>query len=244
MKDCQDAFGHALYNYLKNKEGLYDFERDDGQMAEGCEAKQYFAQYRQWPAHQKKAMKHVRGRALDIGCGAGKHALYLQKKGFDVLGTDESPLAIRVCKLRGLRKARVLSITKISARIGKFNTLLMLGNNFGLFGNPRRAKWLLKRFRGITYDDGKIIAEVRDPYMTKNPINLDYHRLNIKRKRMAGQVRGRVRYRKYVTPWFDYLFVSKDEMRQILKGTGWTITRFIKSEGPVYIAIIEKEESS
>ena len=41
--------------------------------------------------------------------------------------------------------------------------------------------------------------------------------------------------------WFDYLLVSKDEMREILCGTGWKITGFVDSEGPLYIALIEKE---
>jgi hypothetical protein len=58
---------------------------------------------------------------------------------------------------------------------------------------------------------------------------------------MAGQVRMRVRYQTYCTPWFDYLLVSKDEMRKILAGTGWRIGRFFDSDGPGYIAVIEKE---
>jgi 2-polyprenyl-3-methyl-5-hydroxy-6-metoxy-1,4-benzoquinol methylase len=73
-------------------------------------------------------MRFVKGRVLDIGCGAGRVALYLQKKGFDVSGIDVSPLAVKVCKLRGLKKARVLSISNIGAKLGKFDTLLMFGN--------------------------------------------------------------------------------------------------------------------
>jgi SAM-dependent methyltransferase len=185
-------------------------------------------------------MKYVRGRVLDIGCGAGRHLLYLQEKGFDVLGIDISPLAIKVCKLRGLRKARVIPITQIAPKIGKFDTILMMGNNFGLLGSLRRAKWLLKRFHVITYDEGRIIAQTLDPHGTTDAFHLEYLRLNKRRGRMAGQVRIRVRYKKYVTPWFDYLFVSKDEMRKILEGTGWGVRHFIDSRGPVYIAIIDK----
>jgi hypothetical protein len=54
-------------------------------------------------------------------------------------------------------------------------------------------------------------------------------------------VRLRVRYRKYRTPWFDYLFVSRDEMRDVIEGTGWKISRFFDSEGALYVAILEKE---
>ena len=51
----------------------------------------------------------------------------------------------------------------------------------------------------------------------------------------------RVRYQKYVTPWFDYLQVSQEEMTSILEGTDWYIYRFIESDGPRYIAIIDKK---
>ncbi|OLD35277.1 MAG: hypothetical protein AUI50_02790 [Crenarchaeota archaeon 13_1_40CM_2_52_14] len=57
---------------------------------------------------------------------------------------------------------------------------------------------------------------------------------------MAGELRIRVRYKKYATPWFDYLIVSKKEMKQMLVGTGWKVKRFVSSKGPVYVGIIEK----
>lgn len=57
---------------------------------------------------------------------------------------------------------------------------------------------------------------------------------------MPGQVRIRVRYRKYATPWFDHLFVSQDEMAALLTGTGWVVRQFVDSDAASYIAIIEK----
>ena len=57
---------------------------------------------------------------------------------------------------------------------------------------------------------------------------------------MPGELKLRVRYKKYKTPWFGYLIVSKNEMKRILEGTGWRIKRFINSENTVYIGIIEK----
>lgn len=240
MKDYQDAYGHEIYEYLKGKGGFEIVERDDGFFDASYGVKGYFSQYRDWSPDQKRAMRYVRGRVLDIGCGAGRHSLYLQKKGFDVLGIDVSPLAIKVCKLRGLQKARVMSITQMNSKLGKFDTLLMLGNNFGLFGSFKRAKWLLKRFHKITHEKARIVAESNAPYKTTDPFHLEYHEFNRKRGRMPGQLRIRVRYKKYVTPWYDYLFVSKDEMEDILEGTGWRATHFIDSGDSVYTAIIEK----
>ncbi len=55
-------------------------------------------------------------------------------------------------------------------------------------------------------------------------------------------MRIRIRYRTYATPWFDYLLVSRPEMRKILQGTGWKINKFIELKAsPAYIRIIEKE---
>jgi hypothetical protein len=59
---------------------------------------------------------------------------------------------------------------------------------------------------------------------------------------MPGQVKIRIRYNKYVTPWFDYLLVSKEEMENIFRGTCWEVKHFIDSKSSPYIAIIEKME--
>jgi hypothetical protein len=57
---------------------------------------------------------------------------------------------------------------------------------------------------------------------------------------MGGQIRIRIRYRQYVGKWFDYLLVSKEEMREILNDSGWRIKEFLDFESPAYIAVIEK----
>lgn len=243
MEDRQDAYGHQMYDYLRKIREVSEIvERDDGFFGVSTGAKYYFSEYGSWHDRERKAMRYVAGRVLDVGCGAGRVSLYLQKKGFDALGLDVSPQAIRVCKIRGLKNARVMPITKISSKLGRFDTVIMFGNNFGLFGSRKRAKWLLKRFHRMTTEHARIIAESLDPYNTNDPAHLHYHKLSRRRGRMAGQLRIRVRYREYATPWFDYLLVSKREMRDILKGTGWRLKRTLdSSRSPAYIAVIEKK---
>jgi SAM-dependent methyltransferase len=241
MKITHDAVGREFLDYLGGKSSWEVVERDDGYIEPSPGPKVYFTEYGDWSSHVKKAMRHAKGRVLDIGCGAGRHSLYLQSRGHDVLGVDVSPLAVRVCKLRGLRRAEAMDVTQVSRSLGVFDTVLMLGNNFGLFRNPKTARWLLRRLRGVTSERARIIAETVDPYDTTNPCHLRYHKLNRKRGRMSGQIRLRVRYQTYATPWFDYLFVSRPEMKSILEGTGWGVERFIDSKGPAYVAILNKE---
>jgi len=241
IKLNQDAFGQEILAYFKGKRSFEIIERDDGWFGAAGGAPIYFSTYKHWQNHYKKAIKLARGRILDIGCGAGRHSLYLQKKGFDVTGIDNSPLAIKVCKARGLKKAKVMSISDVGEfKTNSFDTILMLGNNFGLFGSPKRAKVLLKKLYKITSPKALIIVESRDLYKTDDPDHLAYHKLNRQKGRMAGQLKFRIRFGKYIGLWFDYLIVSKTEMKMILKRTGWKAKRFIDDKDGIYIAIIEK----
>ena len=243
MKPEEDAYGQELWAHYEGRDSFEIVERDDGYFDASAQApRNYFSDYESWGIHEKRAMDFVKGRVLDIGCGAGRHSLYLQKKGFDVLGIDSSPLAIKVCKLKGLKKAKVMSIEEAKFKRNSFDTIIMMGNNFGLFGSFKKARRLLKRLHKMTSKDALIIAETRDPYKTDNPAHLAYQESNRKRGRMSGQLRIRIRFHRYVTRWFDYLLVSKEELKEILSGTGWSVKEFLNSQEDTsrYIAITRK----
>ena len=84
-------------------------ERDDGYV-NVMTADVYFAPFADWPERQHQAMQFVKGRVLDVGAGAGRHALHVQEQGHNVVAIDVSPMAIEVCRKRGVKDARVLSI--------------------------------------------------------------------------------------------------------------------------------------
>ena len=245
MKAAEDAFGHLLLDALEGAETDEIIERDDGFVeTERTGVPLYLAPYRRWPSHQRRAMRYVRGRVLDVGCGGGRVALHLQERGHDVVAIDISPGAIKACKRRGVVDARVRSIDDVDDRLGPIDTIVMLGNNFGLFRSRASARRLLSRFHRLTGPDGRIVAESLDPYATDDETHLGYQRRNRSRGRMPGQLRIRVRYRDYATGWYDYLIVSPDEMKDILAGTGWHIRRFIsgdRDDSDLYVAVIEKE---
>ncbi len=242
LRADRDAFGHMLMDYLETGHSVEIIERSDGNMDGGTGYLNYFAEFEQWPAHQQKAMGLLRsGRTLDMGCGAGRVELYLQGQGVEVVGIDNSPLAIEVCKRRGVKDARLLSITQVSAALGTFANIVMMGNNWGLMGNHERARWLLRRFYKITTPEARILAESLDVYQTEDPRHLAYQAWNRAHGRMSGQIRLRVRYHLHCNQWFDYLMVSQEEMREIAAGTGWRVTEILPAEGAAYMGILEKE---
>lgn len=241
LTDSQDAYGHQLTAYFKKKGGYEIVERDDGYFDISGGPDQYFAAYGSWPQPQREAIAHAFGHVLDIGAGAGRVSLYLQEQGFSVHAVDNSPRAIEVCRLRGVRSAEVLPITRLSAQAGRFDSIVMFGNNFGLFGNRRRARWLLRRFHGMTSPQAIILAESNNPHQTDNPHHLAYQAANRQRGLLSGRLRIRVRFQKYKTPWFEYLLVSPEEMRAVVSGTGWRVEQIFPSEGPSYCGLIRKE---
>lgn len=236
-----DTYGQELWAYWQGDRSVVEIiERDDGLIGVSAGPATYFAPYEEWSELDKAAIALARGRALDIGCGAGRHALYLQEQGLDVTGIDNSPLAVEICRRRGLRQVYLMSITALPGGLGPFDTVLMLGNNFGLFGSAKRLRRLLRRFNEMIAPGGRIVATTLDPHQTDNPDHLAIHARNRARGRLPGQVRIRVRYGVNKGRWFDYLFVSREEMEQLLDGTGWRVARFIDSDGPSYAAVIER----
>src|SRR5215210_9345463 len=114
MKNNRDAYGQQLLAQYNNQTTTVEIiERDDDYIDTGSDPGLYFSEYKKWSPLEKRAVKLVKGRVLDIGSGAGRHALYLQGKGFDVTGIDNSPGAVEVCRLRGLKKALVRSVTDV-----------------------------------------------------------------------------------------------------------------------------------
>ena len=237
----QDAYGAAMLDHLDGKGGYEIVERDDGFFYPGAGPELYFAPFAEWRAHEKAAMRYVRGRVLDVGCGAGRVCLYLQRRRLDVVGFDLSPLAVETCRRRGVDHAEVRSIDRVGRAMGVFDTVVMLGSNFGLFGDRDRSHRLLRRLADMTPPTGRIVATTRDPHATDDDADLRYIRRNPRRGRLPGQWGIRIRYRDLCTPWFDHLTVSKDEMGVLLEGTGWRINRIC--DGPVgrYTAILAKD---
>ena len=234
-----DAYGQLLRDLLDGKDVFEIVERDDG-FVYVFAAQYLLAPFRKWPSLDRRTMRYVRGRVLDLGCGGGRVALHLQARGLEVVGIEVSAGAVDVCRHRGVRDVRACAIEDVDESLGLFDTIVMLGNNFGLLGSKSRGKRLLRRFHRLTTERARILAQTFDPHTLVDEVHRAYLERNRRRGRLSGQQRLRVRYRTAATPWFDYLQVSETELAQLLDGTGWRLDRTLRDEGASYVALLAK----
>ena len=239
MTDRLDVYGAILADAIEGRHAIEVTERDDG-LVLAFDARYLLQPFRRWDdPNERRAMRFVRGRVLDVGCGAGRVCLYLQERDLEVVGIDSSPGAVRWSRARGVRDARLLTAERIDCSLGSFDTIVLMGQNFGLVRSRSGARRWLRKLGEVSTPRGRIVAETFDPHRMDDPEERRYRERNVARGRMPGQLRVRVRYRHLVTPWFDWLQVSPEELRELLDGTGWALTRTI-GDGPSYVAIIDR----
>ena len=233
-----DVYGKGFMAYLMGDDRSFRVVRDDGFEKEDKVAG-YFTGFEDVP-DEKEAMGYVKGRVLDIGCGAGRVALWLQLRGFDVTGIDVSPAAIEVCQRRGLRRCLVMSFEKLNFPPASFDTILPMGDNLGLAGTVVGTVEFLSRLQVITTPDGRIIGSGRDPSKTDDTAHLAYHERNRKAGRPIGQVRLRIQFGHEATDWFNHLMVSIPDLEQIAKNAGWKVERSFGGEYATYTVVLAK----
>jgi SAM-dependent methyltransferase len=238
-----DAFGRAVWDWARGGVIPEIVERDDGYTEEGAGPEVYLAGVGGWPSAERQALRHVRGRVLDLGCGAGRVTLELQKREIEVVGLDASALAARAARFRGVDTVWCTSFEKLGARIGHFDSIILFGNNFGLFETPDAAHERLKEWARRTKGDARIFVESTSAYGGGAPgMDRTYYRRNRANGRPPGELRARYRYGDSTGRWFTWLFVGRGEMREILRGTGWRVARVFGSHvGEPYVAMLEKD---
>jgi ubiquinone/menaquinone biosynthesis C-methylase UbiE len=119
-----------------------------------------FRSYSEMNAIEKKALNETKGKVLDVGCGAGIHSLFLQKKGHEVTAIDVSEGAVRVGKESGLKDVR--NIELLSLEDEKFDTILLLMNGTGIFKKLIHIAEYLKKLKTLLKPKGQILIDSSD----------------------------------------------------------------------------------
>lgn len=155
----KDLFGKALLDYQSGQysEDLITWtnisDKDDLPLP------YLFRSYSEMPKLEQKALQLAKGKILDIGCGAGNHALWLQNKGFKVKGIDTSKGAIEVCKTRGVLNAELIPLLNESER---FDTILLLMNGTGIFQELTQVSQYLRHLKSLLHPEGQILIDSSD----------------------------------------------------------------------------------
>ncbi|MBJ6369306.1 class I SAM-dependent methyltransferase [Snuella sedimenti] len=118
-----------------------------------------FRDYKDMPKLEQKALNLAKGTILDVGCGAGSHSLYLQKKNLNVKAIDISQGAIDVCKLRGVKNTQLKHILDETET---FDTLLLLMNGTGIFEALSQVSKYLNHLKSLLKPNGQILIDSSD----------------------------------------------------------------------------------
>lgn len=246
MRTTTDAFGAALLDWVRGGTTPEIIERDDGVVEIGAGPEVYLMDHEEWPLAEQRSIAFIRGRALDVGCGGGRVARHLQALGCDVVGVDRSPLAIRATRLNGVRTAWCLSVDRLDDRLASFGTIILFGNNLGVFGTPERARRVLTRWAARLPAGARILIESTNPFAGGAPVvDRAYCRRNRDKGRALGQCRLRVWYDRSPGEWFSWFFCSKSELTKLVRGTGWRPVEVL-ADGPdePYVMVLERVGSS
>ena len=222
-----DILGQALYDfYLKKSPSKLWIHNKYGSKEE-MPVKIYFRDVKEMPDLELVALENCSGKILDIGAGAGSHALVLQAKGFDVIALEVSPKAAEVMALRGVRSVIERDIFEFEE--AKFDTLLLLMNGIGLTGTLTRLKLFLRHVKKLLNEGGQLIFDSSDVaylYDGNLPKGENYY----------GEILYQYEYKKQKTGWFTWLYVDREQLIQIAKEEGWKTEILYEDEYDQYLA--------
>lgn len=221
-----DLLGQAVYDHYHghtiNKLWIYNQYGPREEMPVAA----YFREEDNMPDLEWLALNECRGRILDIGAGAGSHALALQQRGADITALDISPLLVEVMQGRGVEKVIKADIYKYTG--AAYDTLLLLMNGIGLAGTPDNLKVLLKHFKELLSPGGQVLFDSSDVgylYDDDKPTGHYY-----------GEIAYRYSYNKVKTEWFNWLYVDEHTMKHIAEECGFVMTVLLEDEYGQYLA--------
>lgn len=216
MKDFTgDPIGVAILDYHKNQQPT-----DIVVCSEICEddiipLEVLFRTYEEMPELEKLALSKAEGKILDVGAGAGFHALHLQKEGKDVQTIDISAGAVEFMKSQGLN-ARQIDLFDLKDE--KFDTVNMLMNGIGIAGTLANLEKTLTHLKTLLNPGGKIYCDSSDiRYLYEDEEGALWVDLNTE---YYGNFRFQMKFNNEVGPWFDWLYVDFDTLFQAAKKVG------------------------
>lgn len=192
--------------------------------------KHLFRSTREMPMLEQKALQLAKGRVLDIGAGAGCHALALQEKGLAVKAIDISPLSCEAMKLRGVKDAECINLFDPHLSSGNhsgenqeqfeggFDTILLLMNGTGIAGKIEHLPALFQRLKALLNPGGQILIDSSDlKYIYEKEDGSFDINLN---GAYYGEVDYQMIYKDVKGDRFDWLYVDFPLLKSIAETCG------------------------
>jgi SAM-dependent methyltransferase len=184
-----------------------------------------FRSYNEMPKLEKKALQLAKGKILDVGCGAGSHALYLQEKGFEVNAVDISANAIKACQLRGLKNASVQNILDLETDPSEseqakqtFDTILLLMNGTGIFGTLSETSKYLQKLKSLLNPSGQILIDSSDIiYMFDEDEDGSY---SVPADGYYGELTFTISYKNETEDTFPWLYMDYNTLQNAAHANG------------------------
>ncbi len=193
-----------------------------------------FRTYKEMPKIEQKALDLSIGKVLDVGCGAGSHLIYLQdKKNMEITGIDISKGAIDTCKLRGLKNVYLQNIMEL--KNSTFDTILMLMNGTGIFGQLKNVSLVLQHLKSLLTNKGQILIDSSDIiYMFDEDedggkwisTETDYY----------GEIEYTMSYRGEKTKPFYWLYLDFNTLNNLAVANGFNCKLIAKGDYYDYLA--------
>lgn len=222
-----DILGTAIYDFYFNdakaKLWVHDLHGPKVEM----QIPVYFRHPSSMPELEQMALKECRGKVLDIGAGAGSHALTLQEQGFDVTALDISPKATEVMHHRGVKNVVCGDVYGYTE--AKYDTLLLLMNGIGLTATLDGLRKFLAHAKDLIDAAGQLIfdsSNVAYLFEESVPEDAGYY----------GEIRCRYEYKQKKTDWFTWLYVDQETLQRIATAEGWLFEKLFEDEEDQYLA--------
>lgn len=230
----KDLFGKAILDYQTNNSPEAILTETDISETEEMDVAYLFRTFKEMPEIEQKALKHCSGKVLDVGCGAGTHALYLQNQGFDVKAIDISPAAIEACKLRGIKQAEVKNILELKGE--KFDTILLLMNGTGIFGRLINTTTYLSHLKSLLNPGGQILIDSSDLIYMFDEDEDGGKWIPMDNKEYYGELVFSIAYKGETEEPFDWLYLDFNTLQNAAHGNNLNCELLSEGDNFDYLA--------